>query len=405
MTKKILIVDDEPITIRLVRAALAKTGYEILSASNGREAFESIQAKKPDLIILDVMLPDINGFEICARLRQDPLTKMLPVMMLTTLNTVEEKVKGFQAGADDYLPKPFSPDELLMRVQVLIRRSEPLIEAQREETQGKLISVFSLRGGVGVSTLASNLAAGLTKLWDTPAVLVDLVLASGQCALMLNMPFYHSWDDLSWMPIDEIETEQVEQVLLQHTTGTRLLASSPDPEKAEILSADVVNKVLALLRRRYRHIIVDLPHDFSDLTIAALDQSDLIIGVMAPELASVRAMGIALKTFEKLGYDPEKTFLILNWIFQKNGLAKKDIEAALHHPIKLVMPFAPEPLVNSINMGVPVVVSEQETPLSAFFEDFAFLISDDSLRKKRPASPTTTWQAVYHRMKQRQPRK
>ena len=402
MTLKVLVVDDDEMTLRIVQAALTKAGFEVFSGHNGREAFQQITKHKPDLLILDVLMPDINGFEICARLRQNPETAKMPIMMLTSLDTVEEKVKGFQAGADEYLPKPFSPDELVMRVRVLFRHYEPVAQTEAQVETGKVISVYSLRGGVGTSTLAANLATGLTQLWDLPAVLVDLVMTAGQSALTLNMPFHHSWDDLSPYPVDDIDEDVLQQVLLTHANKTRLLASSPDPENAENLRPETVDKVIELLRQRYKHVIIDLPHDFSALTITALDHSDQILGVLAPELASVRSMGIALSTFEKLNYPPEKTMLALNWTFQKNGLGRKEIESALHHPIRLVVPFAPEQIVSAINMGAPLVLSESESPLSAFFEDLCFMVSLDHLRTKRPTEPSKSWQRVYARIKQRQ---
>jgi len=402
LTSKVLVVDDDEMTLRIVQAALTKAGFEVVSGHNGREAFQRISEHKPDLLILDVLMPDINGFEICTRLRQNPETAKMPIMMLTALDTVEEKVKGFQAGADDYLPKPFSPDELVMRVRVLFRRYEPTAQVETQAETGKVISVYSLRGGVGVSTLAANLATGLTQLWGSPAVLVDLVMAAGQAALMLNMPFHHSWDDLSPYPVDDIDEDVLQQVLLTHANQTRLLASSPNPENAENLRLETVEKVIELLRMRFEHIIIDLPHDFSATTITALDYSDQILGVLAPELASVRSMGIALSTFEKLNYPPDKTLLALNWTFQKNGLGRKEIENALHHPIRLVVPFAPEQIVSAINMGAPMVISETESPLTAFFEDLCFMVSVDRLRTKRPAEPSKSWQRVYARIKQRQ---
>ena len=249
MSNCVLAVDDDEMTLRLVGATLSKAGYQVVTAHNGKEALQRISENRPSLVLLDVMLPDVSGFEICTRLRSTPATANIPVMMLTALTTVEQKIMGFEAGADDFLPKPFAPDELLMRVRVLLRRSTPTPSSEVESVDGKIISVFSLRGGVGVSTLAANLATGLSQLWDKPAVLVDLVLTAGQCALMLNLPFHYSWEDLASVPISEIDDEYINQILLLYPNGTRLLAASPNPESSEKLPVENVEHVLANLKK------------------------------------------------------------------------------------------------------------------------------------------------------------
>jgi pilus assembly protein CpaE len=401
MSNCILVVDDDEMTLRLVGATLSKAGYQVITAHNGHEAFQRISENKPSLVILDVMMPDVSGFEVCTRLRSSPATAHLPVMMLTALSTVEQKIKGFEAGADDYLPKPFAPDELLMRVRVLLRRSMPISSSEVESANGRIISIFSLRGGVGVSSLAANLATGLSQIWDKPAVLADLVLTAGQDALMLNLPFHHSWEDLATLPISELDDEYINQILLLYPNGTRLLAASPNPETGEKLPAETIAHVLTILKKHYHHIVIDLAHDFSEPNLVGLDASETILCVVAPELASVRAMNIALRTFEKLSISPEKIELVLNWTFQKNGLSRKDIENALHHPVKYIVPFAPDPMIAAINMGTPVVITQPESPLGMFLEDLAFLISKNEFKNKRPKEPTKAWLRVYSRLKQR----
>jgi pilus assembly protein CpaE len=401
MSNYILAVDDDEMTLRLVGATLSKAGYQIITAHNGQEALERISESKPSLVLLDVMMPDISGFEVCTRLRSAPATANIPVMMLTALTTVEQKIKGFEAGADDYLPKPFAPDELLMRVRVLLRHSIPSPSSEVESVNGKMISVFSLRGGVGISTIAANLATGLSQIWDKPAVLVDLVLTAGQGALMLNLPFRYSWEDLMTLPVSEMDDEYINQILLLYPNGTRLLAASPNPEAIQQLPADTVTHVLKNLKKHYQHIVIDLAHDFSEPNLAGLDASDTIVCVVAPELASVRAMNIALKTFEKLSIPPEKIELVLNWTFQRNELSRKDIESALHLPVKYIVPFAPEPMIAAINKGTPVVITEPESPLGMFLEDLTFMVSKTEFKNRKPKEPTKAWLRVYSRLKQR----
>ena len=118
---RILVVDDEPSLIDAVATALRYEGFQVSEARSGREGLLAAQHDAPDLIILDVMLPDIDGFTISARLRNEGITT--PVLFLTARDSLDDKAEGFAAGADDYLTKPFSLAELVMRVKAILRRS------------------------------------------------------------------------------------------------------------------------------------------------------------------------------------------------------------------------------------------------------------------------------------------
>jgi len=118
---RILVVDDEPRLVRFVVANLQSVGYESITSERGRTAIDLTESHEPDLIILDIMLPDIDGFEVCRRIREFSL---VPIIMLTAKAGETDKVKGLDLGADDYLTKPFGAQELLARVRALLRRSE-----------------------------------------------------------------------------------------------------------------------------------------------------------------------------------------------------------------------------------------------------------------------------------------
>jgi phosphate regulon transcriptional regulator PhoB len=125
MSEKVLVVDDEKDLVDLVVYNLEKAGYRTLRAYDGETAVRKAQAEVPEAIVLDVMLPELDGWEVLKRLRADPKTAKLPVMMLTARGEETDKVLGLELGADDYLTKPFSPRELVARVRALLRRSRP----------------------------------------------------------------------------------------------------------------------------------------------------------------------------------------------------------------------------------------------------------------------------------------
>ena len=121
---RILVVDDEPDAIELIRFNLKASGYEVLTAEAGEEALAKARKFSPDMILLDVMLPEIDGLEVCKILRRDPATASLPIIMLTAKGSEIDRVLGLEFGADDYVTKPFSPRELMLRVRNLLKRKE-----------------------------------------------------------------------------------------------------------------------------------------------------------------------------------------------------------------------------------------------------------------------------------------
>jgi DNA-binding response OmpR family regulator len=121
--ERVLIVDDDPDIVRLVRYNLTHSGYDVQSAGSGREALELVQKQPPDLVVLDVMLPDVDGLEVCRTLRQQSSSRRIPILMLTARGEEIDRVVGFELGADDYVSKPFSPRELVLRVKSILRRS------------------------------------------------------------------------------------------------------------------------------------------------------------------------------------------------------------------------------------------------------------------------------------------
>ncbi len=163
MKSKILVVDDEPDAVELVEFNLKGAGFDVVTAGDGEEALKKARSFAPDLILLDLMLPEVDGLEVCKILRRDPATSAVPIIMLTAKAAELDRVLGLELGADDYVTKPFSPRELVLRVKNLLRRrTEPEEAADRVQVGDLLIDVP--RHAVSVNGRSVDLTATEFKL-------------------------------------------------------------------------------------------------------------------------------------------------------------------------------------------------------------------------------------------------
>jgi phosphate regulon transcriptional regulator PhoB len=141
MASRVLIVEDEPDIRGLLAFHLEREGYQVFKSNNGADALRQVRARPPDLVLLDLMLPEMDGLEVCRRLRQDPATAPLPIVMLTAKGEEVDRVLGLELGADDYIVKPFSPREVVARIRAVLRRSRPPAGAAPIVTGKLLIDV------------------------------------------------------------------------------------------------------------------------------------------------------------------------------------------------------------------------------------------------------------------------
>lgn len=145
MSATILLVDDEPAQLELLRYNLEKAGFETLQADNGRKAIELVEECDPDLIVLDWMMPEASGIDVCRELRARATTRLVPIIMLSARGEEGDRALGLDTGADDYITKPFSPRELVSRVKALLRRARPSLLQDVMEFEGLVLNPDTMR--------------------------------------------------------------------------------------------------------------------------------------------------------------------------------------------------------------------------------------------------------------------
>lgn len=397
---RVFLIDDENVYAKMLRPVLKKAGHVLGYVSSGESALKKIASFNPDVIVLDIRLPDMSGFDVFSRLLNDEHFSTIPVIFVTSYNELESKLKAFELGAEDYLTKPFVPEELLARLEILARRREYLKLAETKirskQKSSHVIAVHSLRGGVGCTSLAINLAIANYQLWQKPTLVIDAVLVSGQVALFMNTSPKSTWKEFSDKGVEDIDYYMVNNLVNLHKSGIRYIASPSLPVPFEKLN-DVYPVTIEELRGQYDTIIIDTPHDFSDIAVMSLDAADKILLLIAPEIGSLRAAICAIKTYDNLGYAPDKISIVLNSTNQLTTLKEQQIEKSLGHRIDFQLPFSAV-VVKAINSGEPFLTSDSSLPISTRVEDLAYAISREELKIVPPATPTSTWKSVTKRI-------
>jgi DNA-binding response OmpR family regulator len=194
---KILMVDDDPSLVKILSFLLKDEGYDVLSASTGLEALQILQQQWVDMLILDIGLPRVDGFEVCRRVRE---TNRIPIIMLSARGSTEDRVRGLLDGADDYLPKPCEPAELLARVKALFRRSQP----QAASADSRLLSA----GGLQLDPLRHTVALPTGKAADltpTESQLLHCLMRNPGKILTREILIAHAWGDTEGRDVGQVD--------------------------------------------------------------------------------------------------------------------------------------------------------------------------------------------------------
>jgi pilus assembly protein CpaE len=394
---RVLLIDDEQFYFKLIRKALNEAEYQLDYAKSGNEGLAKIPTFEPEILIVDLKLPGMSGFEILERLRRDPKFSHVPVVVITAKDELSEKLRAFELGADDYLVKPFQPEELVARMGILARRGRAMQMARKESpstTSATVITVHSLRGGLGCSSIVVNLGLAFHKLWAKQTLLIDSVLTAGQVALMLDAKPTATWQNLVSVPREDIDDVIVGEIMCAHKSGIRYIASPHYPIAADTFS----NETLKVLMERLRHlndfVVVDTSHDFSDMTIQMLSMSSTILLVMAPEMASLRTTMSALEIYDRLGISLDKVKIALNNNSSNPAIKQAQLEKVLKHPIDFVLPFEAGEVNRALNFGQPFILSNPDLPICLVLEKMAYTMSDETYKALPPAMPSPTWKRV-----------
>ncbi len=377
---RILVVDD----IVETRENLAKLiGFEpdmviVASADGGQQAVEFAKRERPDVILMDINMPDMDGItatEIIANTVPES-----PIIMMSVQGEQDYLRRSMLAGAREFLVKPFSADELVNAIRHVheiekvkrqryqqaapSQQQQPSLTSVLQPDRGQIITFFSPKGGVGRTTISTNLAVALHQSTGKPVVLVDGSLPFGDIAVILNMsPKAKTIADLVGS-FDQVDAEVLESVLVQHSTGIKVLLAPPTPEAAELITGANIKKILETLREHYAFVVVDTWPSFQEQVLTMLDVADVILTLMTLEITSLKNVRVFMEIAEKLGYDEQKVQLVANRNDSSGGIKASDVEASLARKIPHTIVSDGRALVLAVNRGVPFVISHRDSQVA-----------------------------------------
>jgi CheY-like chemotaxis protein len=364
MSEKILIIDDDVDTLRLVGLMLQRQGYQISAATNGEQGLQKAFEEKPDVILLDVMMPEMDGYEVTRRLRNNPASSQTPILLFTAKTQLDDKVAGFEAGADDYLTKPTHPAELQAHIRAMLVRVHPKtpeeMGAAPREHRGRVIGVLAVRGGLGASTLACNLAGGFYTRTHADVILAELTPGQGTLGMDLGTPNPTGLKELLCGKPVEITREKVESLLVSHGSGLRLLLASENPRDVHLISqVENYAALVPALATLAHYVVIDLGAGLPPFVEKLLALCTERIVVLEGSSNVIAQSKLLIDELAGLQIDPASVIVVLNnRIRTETQMPWTDVQQALGHAIAATLTPAPEVFMAAARIHTPAILAQ-----------------------------------------------
>ena len=381
MAEKILIVDDDLDTLKLVGLMLQRQGYEIIAANSGSQGLAKAASERPDLMLLDVMMPDMDGYEVTRRVRSDPGLAHIPIIMFTAKTLIDDKVAGFEAGVDDYLTKPTHPSELTAHVKAVLARASSSRAAPTE--RARVVAFTAAKGGMGTTTLALNASVALAQ-GDEDVILADLRPGAGTLGLLLGYTKSTGLTNLLNKRADEISMRLVEGQLITHSSGVRLLLASSLPSECNLAGhIPQLEAVVKNLAAMCKLLILDLPPGVPEINRKLVNACDKLVIVIEPQRVSLQQAKALLAELEGVGYGQGRVDLVL-MNRERSGLQMnwQQVQEFLGLNVASIITPAPELAYQAAEAGMPMILAQPQS----LYTDQLKKLTQQLSQKLRPSN-------------------
>jgi twitching motility two-component system response regulator PilH len=394
----ILVVDDHPETLQVVGLILRQNGYEIMTAENGLEAVEMAVKHTPDLILMDIMMPIMDGYEASRRIAATPHLKDVPIIMFSVKSQADDKMTAFNAGARDFLVKPTDPEELLNRIAILLNKEAP--PAYEEPTAfpefavspddgqplpgdgqplpgdgqplfgSRLVIFTGARGGVGTTTAAIHFTATLARL-NQAALLLDLDMVQAHVALYLKQKMRGSLHDLTKYHGDDLKFE-IPQRIVTHEGGWQILLSQPNLDRRlPSLNKTQVETLLNVLSQPGRWLVADIGCGFDRWHEPLLARADHIFVCLRPERIAIASARLALRRLAVFCQNEAALRPLMIDFSGQNNLPRHAVEQFLQRPLAGIVPIASAQMNQFVNNAQLLIEPEEDNPTAVALRQIA----------------------------------
>lgn len=359
MPDRILIVDDDLETLRLIRVMMERQGYEVSTANSGELAISNAKKERPDLIVLDIMMPVVDGYQVAREIRNDPATTNIPILMFTAKSQVDDKVAGYEAGADDFLTKPVHPAELAAHVKTLLEKTVKPVQVEPQVKPGFIIGIAGCKGGLGVSTLALNLAIAINTLNGKETLAVELKPGMGSWGVELDIADSYGLERILALPLEEITKATVDQYAVHTEFGIRVITASN--KTRQIPYTDNADKTIAMIDA-LSYLVPVLILDIGNPYLPGFDQICSLCNQLL--IVTDAFPATVLRTRRLLGniqLDPAKTTRSINVVLYNHVrsdllLTAEQVTKLLPgNPVKVMIPPVPEQAFQSTQKYIPLI--------------------------------------------------
>lgn len=376
MTNQIptVIIDTESQSIELIKLYLNEMeNIQVIGEfTDIVEGYNAILEERPAIVIIDISKKTELALDIINKISINHKTCKIAV---TSANySTDTIIKAMRVGAREFLPKPFIKDDFIGAVNKL---KEQVGGTNSENKKCRVITTFSNKGGIGKTAIATNLALELANITKEKVALIDLNLQLGDITTFLdiNPSFDISYVVQNLARIDE--TFLLSTLEKYKDTSLYILADPPYLEQAEDITAEQITTLFDVLKQAFSYIVVDTSANFDGKTITALDNSDLILLITIVNLPAIRNCQRCLDLFERLGYDKEKTKIILNRYMENDEIKVEDVEDVLGKKIYWKVPNNYFTIMSAINKGIPVGLINADSNISQSYRELAAMLSDN----------------------------
>jgi pilus assembly protein CpaE len=352
---RLLVAEDVPQVSQHVRNLLSvQSQVKLLEVLNdGSKVVEAVKQLRPDVVMIDLLLQGkMKGPQLIEKLRDSGLD--MPVVVLTVPQ--HPLARDPNRGIDAVLTLPFSGFELANTLSHVLRDREA-----RASGACRVISVFSPKGGVGKTTIAFNLAVALGQM-SVRTALIDGSLQYGDLRALLKVP--SDVPSILDLPTDRVQESDLHDVMWRDPAGIDILLAPPRVEMAEMITARDVEKTISLLRRLYEAIVIDTPTTLSEVTLALLDSSDVVLSIVTYDSTTIHNTIAVAEVFSSIGYGPEKMNYLINRSDSSGGIGRDELARALGRRPDFEVVSDGRLVVQANNEGMPFVVSSPDAAVS-----------------------------------------